>query len=119
VTDLRFWLLSGIGTVMAVLTMALISRAGSAHNATASWYGPGLYGNTLACGGRMEPGSFHVAHRYLRCGTRLVVCFRGRCRRTWVGDRGPYVGGRTFDLASGLARSLRFSGVQRVTWWVR
>lgn len=87
-----------------------------ASYATVSWYGPGLYGNSLACGGRMWPSSFHVASRSLPCGTRLTICYRWRCRRTWVGDRGPYVYGRTFDLAAGLAHALGFTGVHTVSW---
>jgi rare lipoprotein A (peptidoglycan hydrolase) len=33
-----------------------------------------------------------------------------------VVDRGPYVGGREFDLTAGLAGWLRFSGVRTVYW---
>lgn len=86
--------------------------------ASASWYGPGLYGNHLACGGTLSPGDFHVAHRTLPCGTRLIICYRSRCAATWVGDRGPYVGGRTFDLGPGLARSLGFDGVHTVRYTI-
>jgi hypothetical protein len=31
--------------------------------ANASWYGPGLYGNKLGCGGRLVPGRGGVAHK--------------------------------------------------------
>lgn len=97
-----------------------LALAGSTAQRTslASWYGPGLYGNRMGCGGRLTPSSMNVAHKTLRCGTKLVVCYGGRCRRTWVGDRGPYVSGRELDLAAGLARALRFSGVHYVRWSV-
>ncbi len=83
----------------------------------ASWFGPGLYGNPLACGGTLTPSTNGVAHKSLPCGTRLTVCYRRRCARTRVVDRGPFVSGRTFDLAAGLARRLRFDGVHLVRWF--
>ena len=45
----------------------------------ASSYGPGLYGNRLACGWRLWPTTIAVAHRSLRCGQPLRVCWRTRC----------------------------------------
>jgi rare lipoprotein A (peptidoglycan hydrolase) len=67
--------------------------------AVASWYGPGLYGNHLACGGTLEPTTFGVAHKALPCGTKIRLCVR-RCVTAPVIDRGPYVAGRTFDLTA-------------------
>lgn len=80
----------------------------------ASWYGPGLYGNSLACGGRLSSSTVGVAHKYLPCGSSLRVCYRGRCVHTRVVDRGPFVAGRELDLTAGLAWRLRFSGVGAV-----
>src|SRR4051794_10861750 len=65
--------------------------------AVASWYGPGLYGNKTACGQVLTPSTFGVANKALACGTRVRLCVR-RCVVAPVIDRGPYVGGRTFDL---------------------
>jgi rare lipoprotein A (peptidoglycan hydrolase) len=102
---------------LVALVLAFVFPAtSSASVARASWYGPGLYGNHLACGGRLTPGTIGVAHKWLRCGTRLTICFRGRCARASVVDRGPYVYGREFDLTAGLAWRLRFSGVQTISW---
>lgn len=108
-------LLVGIITALALLFPA----TANSYFDTASWYGPGLYGNNLGCSqfGRLTPYTNGVAHKSMRCGTRLTVCYRSRCRATRVVDRGPYVRGRNFDLAAGLARSLRFGGVQRIRWW--
>ena len=78
--------------------------------AHASWYGPGLYGNRLGCGGTLAPGRIGVAHKTLPCGTRLTLRHRGRTQRVRVIDRGPYVGGREYDLTEATARRLRFSG---------
>lgn len=73
--------------------------------AVASWYGPGLYGGHLACGGTLEPGTWGVANKGLPCGSRVRLCFRG-CVTAPVIDRGPYVGGRTFDLTAPVHQAL-------------
>lgn len=88
-------------------------------SATASWYGPGLYGNGLACGGRLEPGWTGVAHKTLACGTKLTICYGRRCAPSFVGDRGPFVAGREFDLGPGLAQALGFAGVGTIRWRTR
>jgi rare lipoprotein A len=78
--------------------------------ASASWYGPGLYGNRTGCGGRLAPGRLGVAHKSLPCGSRVTLRHRGRSLRVRVIDRGPYVGGREYDLTEATARKLRFRG---------
>ena len=78
--------------------------------ASASWYGPGLYGNRTGCGGRLAPGRVGVAHKSLPCGSRVTLRHRGRSVRVRVIDRGPYVGGREYDLTEATARKLRFRG---------
>jgi rare lipoprotein A len=78
--------------------------------AHASWYGPGLYGNPLGCGGTLYPGRLGVAHKTLPCGTPVTLRHRGRRIRVRVIDRGPYVGGREYDLTQATAQKLRFSG---------
>lgn len=78
--------------------------------ANASWYGPGLYGNRLGCGGRLAPGRLGVAHKSLPCGSKVTLRHRGRSVRVRVIDRGPYVGGREYDLTEATARKLRFRG---------
>ena len=78
--------------------------------AHASWYGPGLYGNRLGCGGTLTYGKVGVAHKTLPCGSNLMLRHRGRTLRVRVIDRGPYVGGREYDLTEATARKLRFRG---------
>jgi rare lipoprotein A len=88
-------------------------RLGRVHvyrRAAASWYGPGLYGNRLGCGGTLTGGRIGVAHKTLPCGTRLALRHRGRTLRVRVIDRGPYAGGREYDLTEATARKLRFRG---------
>lgn len=74
----------------------------------ASYYGPGFYGGSLACGGTLQPGTLGVAHKTLPCGTRVRLRYRGRTVTVPVVDRGPYVGGRDFDLTEATKAKLRF-----------
>ncbi len=78
-------------------------RAGSA-----SWYGPGLYGNALGCGGTLTPGTLGVAHKSLPCGARVTLRYHGRSVTVPVVDRGPYVAGREWDLTAATRQRLRF-----------
>jgi peptidoglycan lytic transglycosylase len=76
--------------------------------ASASYYGPGLYGGALACGGTLQPGTLGVANRTLPCGSRVRLRYRGRTVTVPVVDRGPYVAGRDFDLTAATRARLRF-----------
>lgn len=87
------------------------------HSAVASWYGPGLYGNKLACGGRLHPGTLGVAHKTMPCGTRVRFRYHGRKITVRVIDRGPYVAGRDFDLTAATKTALGFpNGYGRIHW---
>ena len=87
-----------------------IGRLNVYRHALASWYGPGLFGNKLGCGGTLKYGSIGVANKSLPCGTKVTLRHRGRVLRVRVIDRGPYVGGREYDLTAATARKLGFSG---------
>jgi hypothetical protein len=76
----------------------------------ASWYGPGLYGRPLGCGGSLQMGSLGVAHKTLPCGTKVTFRHGGRSVTVRVIDRGPYVGGREYDLTAATAQRLGFQG---------
>jgi len=80
------------------------------RRAYASWYGPGLYGNRLGCGGTLGVGTLGVAHKSLPCGTQVTFRRGGRSVRVRVIDRGPYVGGREYDLTAATAQRLGFRG---------
>lgn len=77
----------------------------------ATWYGPGLYGRSTACGQVLRPGTLGVAHRNLPCGTPVKFVYRGRRVVTRVIDRGPYSRGNDWDLTLAAARALRFERV--------
>jgi hypothetical protein len=79
--------------------------------AGASYYGPGLYGNGVACGGTLEPGTLGVANKTLPCGTLVKLRYRGHSVTVPVIDRGPYVAGREYDLTTATKERLGFPGV--------
>ena len=76
--------------------------------ASASYYGPGLYGGSLACGGTLRPGTMGVANRSLPCGSRLTLRYGKRSVRVQVIDRGPFAGNREFDLTAATKARLGF-----------
>jgi rare lipoprotein A len=82
--------------------------------AGASYYGPGLYGNGVACGGTLMPGTMGVANKTLPCGTKVKLRYRGRSVTVPVIDRGPYVAGRDYDLTEAVKVRLGFPGVGTV-----
>jgi peptidoglycan lytic transglycosylase len=100
--------------VRADASRRLLGRLNVYRRAAVSWYGPGLYGNALSCGGRLTPGTLGVAHKTLPCGARLTLRHGARIVRVRVVDRGPYVGGREFDLTAATRQALRFVGVGTV-----
>jgi rare lipoprotein A len=87
-----------------------LGRLNVYRKALASWYGPGLFGNHLGCGGTLKTGSIGVANKSLPCGTKVTFRHNGRVLRVPVIDRGPYVGAREYDLTAATARKLGFSG---------
>jgi len=92
---------------------------GGWKTATASWYGPGLYGNTTADGTLFTADTWCVAHKTLPFGTIVQITYGGRIVDVPVRDRGPFVPGREFDLSAAVARSLGFSGVHPIEWRVK
>ncbi|HZH24921.1 MAG TPA: septal ring lytic transglycosylase RlpA family protein [Solirubrobacteraceae bacterium] len=87
-----------------------LGRLNVYRTAYASWYGPGLYGNRTGCGGTLHAGRLGVAHKSLPCGTMVTFRRGDRSVRVPVIDRGPYVGGREYDLTAATARRLGFQG---------
>jgi hypothetical protein len=113
---------TGRGKVRAIASgdlLASASRSGKRsvtvyRPAAASWYGPGLYGNGLACGGTLSSRTIGVAHKTMPCGTKLTLRHAGRSVRVRVIDRGPFVGGREFDLTAATKNRLRFGSTGTV-----
>jgi rare lipoprotein A (peptidoglycan hydrolase) len=80
----------------------------------ASWYGPGLYGNEMACGGKLTKNTFGVAHKTLPCGKKVTIAHGGRIVIARVVDRGPFVKGVEYDLTEKTARSVRMGSTSEV-----
>jgi rare lipoprotein A len=81
----------------------------------ATWFGPGFYGQTTACGQVLSPTVVGVAHRSLPCGTLLRVSYHHRRLVVPVIDRGPYGhNGAAFDLTAGAAQALGIDGSVRI-----
>lgn len=70
--------------------------------ANASWYGPGLWGNSTASGTTLRYGDKTIAHRSKPFGTICTFRKDGRVGRGVVRDRGPFVDGVTWDLEQSL-----------------
>jgi rare lipoprotein A len=83
----------------------------------ASSYGPGLIGNTTACGQTLTPRTIGVAHKTLKCGTLVRLCHGRKCADVKVIDRGPFSGDRTWDITEGTTK--RVWGINANQWGVR
>jgi rare lipoprotein A (peptidoglycan hydrolase) len=102
------------GTRELSSTRHLAGTARIYRRALASWYGPGLYGGHLACGGTLTPNTLGVANKSLPCGTKVTLHYKGRTVRVPVVDRGPYVGAREFDLTAATKAKLGFGSTGTV-----
>lgn len=108
-------------TMRAVLTGSDAAPRRVDHGVTAyraseaSWYGPGFYGHTTACGQTLESDTLGVAHKSLPCGTPVRFYYRGHTVTAPVIDRGPYSGNREYDLTAETKSRLHF-GSTGVVW---
>jgi rare lipoprotein A (peptidoglycan hydrolase) len=73
---------------------------------TASYYGPGLWGNRTACGSTLRHRTRGLAHRSLPCGQAVPVYRAGLIAIYRVIDRGPHTRGVSIDLTESAARQL-------------
>lgn len=92
-----------------------VAAGGADALVTASWYGPGFYGNRLPCwqwlqaSGKpiaFEADTWGVANKTLPCGTMLVLTHGPNTVTVPVVDRGPYVAGRELDLSPAVKAAL-------------
>ena len=100
--------------VVAAGAVSGVRRTTVYRKVSASYYGPGLYGNRLACGGRLHRGTLGVANKTLPCGSKVRLRYRGRSIAVRVIDRGPYAAGRTYDLTEATKDRLHFPSTGRV-----
>ena len=88
-----------------IAAACLGTSASSAGTMLASWYGPYFHGRLTANGETYNMHGYSAAHKTLRFGTKLRVCYRG-CVDVVINDRGPYIGLRELDLSYGAARTI-------------
>jgi rare lipoprotein A (peptidoglycan hydrolase) len=72
----------------------------------ATIFGAGDYGSRTACGQVLTPGVLGVAHRTLPCGTPVDITYGSLTITVPVIDRGPFVGGVSYDLTTATAAAL-------------
>ncbi len=82
--------------------------------AIATWYGPGFYGHTTACGIELTPDLVGVAHRSLPCGTNVAVRYGSRTLVVPVVDRGPFGSRARWDLTEAAAQQLGLTQTDRI-----
>ena len=95
--------LTADGIVGPATTRALARTWGTR---TATYYGPGLYGNRTACGQTLRHRTRGIAHRRLPCGAKVPVYRAGRIAIFPVIDRGPHTRGVQIDLTQAAAKKL-------------
>jgi rare lipoprotein A len=77
----------------------------------ATWYGPGFWGRSTACGVTLTPATLGVAHRKLPCGTQVTFSYNGASVTATVIDRGPFHKGYAWDMTKKVAKLLGFLSV--------
>lgn len=83
--------------------------------ALATWFGPGFYGQTTACGQTLTTAVIGVANRTLPCGTLVKFSYKGRAVTVPVIDRGPYAhNGAQWDLTTEAAHALGMEDTARL-----
>ncbi len=83
--------------------------------ALATWFGPGFYGQTTACGQTLTPAVVGVANRTLPCGTLVKFSLHGHALVVPVIDRGPYAhNGAQWDLTSEAARQIGMTDTSQI-----
>ena len=118
--------LAGLALLAGAVALAVVAQtrhhtrtgpeAEGSFVALAGSSGPAAFGRHTACGGVITQQTEGISHPTLPCGVRIFVTFQEKTVLAPVVDRGPYEGGRQFDLTDALARRLGLSGVQPVHW---
>jgi len=92
------------------VTPAPAPASGASWTATqkATWYGPGLWGRSTACGQVLTPRTLGVANKNLPCGTNVTFTYGTKTVAATVIDRGPYRKGYAWDLTKKVAKRLGF-----------
>jgi peptidoglycan lytic transglycosylase len=82
--------------------------------AIATWYGPGFFGQKMACGHRLTKHTLGVANKTLPCGTEVALDFQGRTVTVPVVDRGPFANHAHWDLTEATAHALAMTDTETI-----
>ncbi len=86
------------------------------YEAVVGTYGPGLYGQTTACGVKLTRETRGVAHPELPCRVKIVLASGAAEVQATVIDKGLLGARHDFDVTQALAEELGLTGVQLVRW---
>ena len=89
---------------------------GQWYEAVVGTYGPGLYGQTTACGIKLTRETRGIAHPELPCAVKIVVANGAQAVQTVVIDKGLAGARHDFDVTQALAEDLGLADVQPVRW---
>lgn len=109
---------AAVEEVVAPPTTTRTVEGAGGSTAVASWYGYELAGNSTANGEVFDPRAYTFAHLSMAFGTLVEFCGSQGCVVARCNDRGPYAGGRSFDLSMATFAAIEAlgAGVARVTW---
>jgi hypothetical protein len=114
----RTWAAIVVLVVLVVFFSSLLEARASASTGTSTWswhttymtwYGPGFYGNRMACGGTLTRKTIGVAaHADIPCGTQIELRYRDRKsgrhhRYAYVVDHCGCAAGSALDATARLA----------------
>ncbi len=102
--EFRAVVIGGSGGHAAAVTPAVTATV--YRLAIATYYGPGFWGSTTACGEVLKKQTLGVANRTLPCGTPVALYYNGHTMTVPVIDRGPYANGADWDLTQATATKL-------------
>jgi hypothetical protein len=103
-----------VGLVLALLLLALSAAARAISASSWRWSIASAYSSadspgTQGCTGRrLRDDTRTFANLIVPCGARVRFCTSRGCVTATRTDSGPYVTGRSFDLALGTVRALGF-----------
>ncbi len=80
----------------------------------ATWYGPGFFGQRMACGHILHRNTLGVANKTLPCGTQVALAFQGHTITVPVVDRGPYANHASWDLTAATAHALSMNATETI-----
>jgi hypothetical protein len=86
------------------------------YEAVVGTYGPGLYGQTTACGVKLTRETRGVAHPELPCGVKIVLANGTQDAHATVIDKSLLGARHDFDVTQPLAEELGLTGVQLLRW---